>query len=141
MEPNLNTPQFNPEQMPGAAPESYEVRPQGEPGASEVLRENQHERREQAGSPERTQAAMPTAPILPTPVVPTAPTPSQSVTQDDNAPQVAADADLIEKEWVDKAKKIISETRDDPHRREEAVSALQRDYLKKRYGKELDVTD
>ena len=30
-------------------------------------------------------------------------------------PLVAADEDLIEKEWVDKAKQIIEQTRDDPH--------------------------
>jgi hypothetical protein len=56
-------------------------------------------------------------------------------------PATAADDDLIEKEWVDKAKKIIADTADDPHRREEAISQLQRDYLRKRYGKELGVAD
>jgi hypothetical protein len=54
-----------------------------------------------------------------------------------STPAVAHDDDLIEKEWVDRAKKIVSETHDDPHGREEAVSKLQVDYLKKRYGREL----
>ncbi|MEI6054214.1 MAG: hypothetical protein WCQ49_02475 [Candidatus Saccharibacteria bacterium] len=49
----------------------------------------------------------------------------------------AGDVDLIEKEWVDKAKKIVAETRDDPHMREEGISKLQVDYLKKRFGKEI----
>jgi hypothetical protein len=44
---------------------------------------------------------------------------------------------LIEKEWVDKAKQIIVQTKDDPYRREQEVGKLQADYLLKRYGKEL----
>lgn len=54
-----------------------------------------------------------------------------------DAPMIAADDDLIEKEWVDKAKAIVIETKDNPHQREDAVSQLQIDYLKKRYGKEF----
>lgn len=50
-------------------------------------------------------------------------------------PLVAADEDLIEKEWVDKAKEIIQQTRDDPYVRTQRVNELQRDYLQKRYGK------
>lgn len=55
---------------------------------------------------------------------------------DDN-PLVAADEDLVEKEWVDKAKKIVNATKDDPYNQEKQVSKLQADYLKKRYGKEV----
>ncbi len=51
------------------------------------------------------------------------------------APLVAADEDLIEKEWVDKAKSIIKGTTDDPHARTAQVNELQREYLQKRYGK------
>lgn len=54
-----------------------------------------------------------------------------------DAPMVAADEDLIEKEWVDRAKKIITDTKDDPYLREQEMGKLQRDYLQKRYGKEL----
>ena len=53
------------------------------------------------------------------------------------SPLTAAHEDLIEKEWVDKAKDIITSTLDDPHARGQQVSALQKDYLRKRYGKEL----
>lgn len=51
------------------------------------------------------------------------------------SPMVAADEDLIEKEWVDKAKQIVEQTKDDPHARTEQVNELQKDYLQKRYGK------
>ncbi len=52
-----------------------------------------------------------------------------------NSPLVAADDDLIEKEWVDKAKDIIRQTSDDPFARTAQVGELQRSYLQKRYGK------
>jgi hypothetical protein len=57
-----------------------------------------------------------------------------------DAPLVANDDDLIEKEWVEKAKRIISETKEDPYRREMEVGQLQADYLRKRYGKEIGVS-
>lgn len=49
-------------------------------------------------------------------------------------PVQAAHNDVIEQEWVDRAKKIISSTRNDPHEQEKAISNLQIDYIKKRYG-------
>jgi len=55
----------------------------------------------------------------------------------DDSPAIAADDEVIEKEWVDKAKKIVTDTKDDPYRQEKEVSKLQADYLKKRYGKEV----
>ena len=45
--------------------------------------------------------------------------------------------DLIEKEWVDKAKRIIADTRDDPYKREKEISKLQIEYIRKRYGREI----
>jgi Txe/YoeB family toxin of Txe-Axe toxin-antitoxin module len=56
-----------------------------------------------------------------------------------NNPIAANDDGLIEKEWVNKAKAIISNTRNDPYMREEKVNELQVDYLKKRYGEGLNV--
>ncbi len=56
-------------------------------------------------------------------------------------PLVAGDEDLIEKEWVDKAKEIIEQTRDDPHARTQKVNELQRDYLQKRYGKVVGASE
>jgi len=56
-------------------------------------------------------------------------------------PLIANDDDLIEKEWVDRAKKIVAETQNNPYGREEAVNKLQVDYLKKRYGRELGAAE
>ncbi len=61
---------------------------------------------------------------------------STSIPSDDT-PLVAADEDLIEKEWVDKVKKIIILTKDDPYERSRVITQLQIDYLKKRYNKTL----
>lgn len=81
---------------------------------------------------EATQIAMP---ALPTPVVTTA-DPGQTASSD-GSPIVANDDDLIEKEWVDRAKKILAETKDDPYRREREVSKLQIEYIRRRYGREI----
>ena len=85
------------------------------------------------------------APISPLPQFPSLPAPAASAptTQPqthDNNPLAASDEDLIEKEWVDKAKKIVAQTKDDPFSQEKEVSKLQADYLKKRYGKEIKLS-
>ena len=46
-----------------------------------------------------------------------------------------------EKEWVDKLKKIIILTKDDPYERSRVITQLQIDYLKKRYNKTLGQDD
>jgi hypothetical protein len=83
--------------------------------------------------------AMPAQPFLPTP---TQTSQASVVTQPANGnPLVAGDDDLIEKEWVDKAKKIIQETRSDPYAQEKEVGKLQADYIKKRYGKDVKLAN
>ena len=79
--------------------------------------------------------------VLPQPIPIVQPTvdpgAAQSATSDDAAALIANDDDLIEKEWVDKAKKIIAETKDDPYRREVEIGKLQIEYIRKRYGREI----
>jgi len=60
---------------------------------------------------------------------------------DDNTPAVADDVDVIEKEWVNKARSIVDATRDDPHKQEKEVSKLQAEYLLKRYGKQVKISE
>lgn len=138
MEPNLNSPQFSPERAPAYTPSSPEALPTQRP---ETMLGQAPERGEQLSEATRAAVSAVAIPTLPTPIV-------QAPNGDDGTntllagtPTIAADDDLIEKEWVDKAKKIIVETQNDPHGREEAVSQLQRDYLRKRYGKELGSAD
>ena len=87
----------------------------------------------------QAEAAHVAMPALPTPVV-AAPAPVAQSSDDSLLPDVASDDDLIEKEWVDKAKKILAETRDDPYRREREVSKLQIEYIRRRYGREIGDT-
>ena len=56
-----------------------------------------------------------------------------------HSPSIAEDVDLIEKEWVEKAKHIVSTTRDDPSEQNLEISKLKADYMKKRYNKDLDI--
>lgn len=58
-----------------------------------------------------------------------------------STPLIADDVDVIEKEWVEKAKKIVDSTKSDPHQLEKEVSKLQADYLMKRYNKKLKVSE
>ena len=137
MEPNVSSPQFRPEKVPAQKEQQTEPIPESFPskGSPFEVEKNQAERASELSSSE-SQVLPP--PVLPTPVV--AP---QQQTLDDNpkgiisTPTVAADDDLIEKEWVKKAKEIIASTYDNPRKRETEVSYLQRDYLKKRYGREI----
>lgn len=48
-------------------------------------------------------------------------------------PQVAEDIDIIEKEWVRAAEKIIQDTENNPHERDNQVSGLRKEYKNKRY--------
>lgn len=57
-----------------------------------------------------------------------------------DTPDIANDVDVIEKAWVDKAKQIIKETKDDPNAQEEAFEKLQIEYHKKRYGRDIKAT-
>lgn len=99
------------------------------------------ERREQAAelhavAADFAQSSAPQQYVAPV-VVPVPPLDTSTIPPSTTAPLVAEDADLIEKEWVDKAKKIILETRDDPFARTNQVNELQKEYLKKRYNKDL----
>lgn len=63
--------------------------------------------------------------------------PSTQQHADSDSPAVAGDVDLLEKEWVNKAKQVVEENREDPYIQEKEVSKLQASYLKKRYGKDI----
>lgn len=60
---------------------------------------------------------------------------------DHTAALMADDADLIEKEWVTKAKAIVMQTKDDPHQQNREMNKVKADYLKKRYNKDLKVSE
>lgn len=96
---------------------------------------------------ERGQSA-PAAPLQQSPVIPqlgqVAAQPSKATPSDPAAaglPTIADDADLIEKEWVVKAKEIVARTSHDPYQQNKQVEHLKADYLKKRYNKDVKITE
>jgi hypothetical protein len=135
MEPETSLPKIGPERAPEGYGQPIERAPQL--ANPETGIETGAERREQAAEAAAAVAdssGLPT--VLPAPVdPPTAPIVDDS--QISTTPLVASDDDLIEKEWVDRAKKIVADTKEDPYKREAAVNNLQKDYQKKRYGREL----
>lgn len=131
-----NTPKKNPESLP--TPESGRKLEKVPIGALEHLGDVSHESNTGVtnNSPQTSSASVPI--VLPTP---------QPVIQDDTqlttnpTPVVAADDDVIEKEWVNKAKKVIHQTKGNPYAKEQEVSKLQADYMYKRYGKQIKIPD
>jgi hypothetical protein len=55
-------------------------------------------------------------------------------------PPIADDVDLIEKEWVDKAKEIVDRTSHDPYLQNQEITKVKEDYLKKRYNKSIKLS-
>lgn len=98
-----------------------------------------------AEQPGSHQAADPAGP-LPAPTTahatPLTPDPALAVpVAAGSTPPIADDGDLIEKEWVLKAKHIVEQTKHDPHQQNKAVNRVKADYLKKRYRKDIKLTD
>lgn len=81
-------------------------------------------------------SAQPAAPVQ-GPAAPATPAPASNAT---NA-LIADDVDLIEKEWVVKAKAIVAQTKSDPYQQNQAMTQVKADYLKKRYNKDLKVSN
>lgn len=84
--------------------------------------------------------AMPTIPPLAAPSSGgTAVQTDDSSTTKMGGSKVLQDDDLIEKEWVNKAKRIVEHTRNDPHQQSEQLTLVKADYMKKRYNKTIKV--
>lgn len=80
---------------------------------------------------------------------PTAQPPDDKTQADDDRPQPppptahlpAANSNLIEKEWVDKAKEVVAKTKNDPYSQKKAVSDIKADYIQKRFNKSIKTDD
>jgi hypothetical protein len=89
-------------------------------------------------APTASQGALPAIPVIP--VIPT--DDSQLTATDDESTSSAStkaldDKDLIEREWVDKAKAIVEHTAEDPFKQTEEMSGLKADYLHQNYNKSI----
>ena len=79
---------------------------------------------------------------LGSPVAPSNPVANgQAVVVQDDSHIIAEDTDVIEKEWVDRAKKIISLTSNDPYIEAKEISKLKATYMKKRFNRDLPLAD
>lgn len=54
-----------------------------------------------------------------------------------NAPEVARDGDRMEKEWMDRAREVVKETKNDPNGRLQRTARLREDYMRKRFNRIL----
>ncbi|MEK7600183.1 MAG: hypothetical protein AAB462_04075 [Patescibacteria group bacterium] len=79
---------------------------------------------------------MPVPPMMQTAV----PAPAAGTPAPIGGMPILDDGDLIEKEWVNKAKQIVERTRDDPHKQSEELTVVKADYMKKRYGKTIKLS-
>lgn len=123
--------------MAPSNPEASPAMPEVGPIASQEMLPNPEL---QTGPGTSTPQPLPLDPVLPVATPVPQPVTDDSVvtnTTTASTPTAAADDDLIEKEWVDQAKKVISTTKDNPHEQAKLVSELMRDYVRKRYGKEV----
>lgn len=141
MEPQIQGPPSPEISMDQHKPQSPEVF-RGNVGPEKSVEQSQDGRREarevlqEGPKGDPASSAPPLPPVLDTSLVVQ---PSTNNSQSDGisgVPIVAADVDLIEKEWVDRAKLIVTKTRDDPHEQETEVGKLQAEYLKMRYGRD-----
>lgn len=141
MEPQLPKPQINLESMPlqpQKSGESFSI-PKAQESVTAPVEQGKETRevfRDQPSSGPNPAQSVFTPPPLPTISADSTSNVVVDPVADEN-PSAASDDDLIEKEWVEKAKRVVSETRDDPYQQDAAIGRLQADYLKKRYGKEV----
>ncbi len=116
------------EAQPEQAPASYETENQ----AGNAANQNQ----QAINLPQVDPVVIPPAPVIADPVVQDTQAPAIT-----GAPASADDTDTIEKEWVDKAKSIVKNTKDDPRQQNNQVSHLRADYMQKRFGKTIKLPD
>ncbi len=95
-------------------------------------------------APESTGTAMPAMPTsIPLPMPPTLPASLRptsmvsSIGTQGNPALASDDSDLIEKEWVNKAKQIVEQTKDNPYQQSEELTVFKADYMKKRYNRAI----
>ena len=99
---------------------------------------------ESASKPKQSMPPTAGAQAAQTPQPPTVSATTQQAQQDDpvlsGMPQIADDVDLIEKEWVEKAKQIVEQTKDDPGAQNEAMSRVKAAYQKRRFNRDAVVS-
>ena len=128
--------------------------PHYESGVSDVSNQNQEDKPHKAETdsmsaemPQSSPVAAvstvqpPTVPIIPPPLPADNSAAVQSGSLSPISPPVAEDNDIIEKEWVSRAKAIVEHTKQDPHLQNKEINKFKADYIKKRYNREIKVSE
>ena len=134
----------------GGEPKQHlEVAPQ--PGVGEATEEQVVEHQRPASQESTAGKQATPAALQPLPAIPDLPVAAPVVLpQDDTVAPVsspasakipAAERDRIEKQWVDKAKQIVAQTKDDPYKQKTEMSKIKADYIGKRYNKAIKTDD
>lgn len=77
-----------------------------------------------------------------TPILPvTTTTNDASTTTSGTTISVIDDPDLIEKEWVHKAKQIVERTREDPHQQSKELTIFKADYMQQHFNKTIKIDE
>jgi hypothetical protein len=133
MNPNTSEPGF---ELPTPQPQGgSESMPEGTEKLSPARPEVSNPPASPSGKPAST--STPASPVNDI----TSPTSQPPAQTHPAAPSIADDNDLIEKEWVQKAKQIVAATKDDPYTQNKEISRFKADYLKKRYNKDVKLED
>jgi hypothetical protein len=135
---------------PKGGEQSFEV-PSAQPTPHEAGVEQEQVIEQAPSAPESSpgkQAPQAVLPAVPPPVaLPVTQPVTDGAAATDNAAAVpdsglpAADTDRIEREWIDRAKMIVGQTRDDPHEQTQAMGMIKAEYNKKRFGKTVKTDD
>lgn len=78
------------------------------------------------------QAATPIDTALQAALGTSAPTATPAATDDDTA---------VDKEWIEKAKRIVAQTSENPYEQNRQLAHVKADYLQKRYGKVIKLAE
>lgn len=129
--------------LPSENMKSAETPPMAESYSSELISERQGAQAIETGtSPSSGFPAAQVSTVDPLPQPSSSPQPTNDqLTVDPQIPIIADDSDLIEKEWVLKAKEIVARTKHDPYQQNKEVERIKADYMKKRYNKDIRVTE
>jgi Txe/YoeB family toxin of Txe-Axe toxin-antitoxin module len=138
--------QHSPDTLPSVelpSPQPAEVTPETTPKSDTYSEQEnaKHLEKVPSDNPAGAQSAAQPAPPTSVPMVTPHDEPAPGSAGLSFTPQIADDTDLIEKEWVERAKRIVEHTKHDPHEQTKEMNSMKADYLKKRYNKDLKLSD
>lgn len=132
----------------GGEPQNFEVvQPPKSPETPKGPIEQERPGQEATPGKQATPPAIQPLPVIPDvpapqlPAIPTADDTTVTVRSPKTAKLPAAEKDLIEKQWVTKAKEIVAETKNDPYKQKHEMSKAKADYVQKRFKKTLKTDD